>query len=104
MKGQLDEKYRKISGELNPVLETSTSGPDGFLIKRSTDAGRIIQQLQETYIDRTTLFESALLPDLIHMSLNRAFRTRHRLQELVLYDFLSRYYESVRARGKKREG
>lgn len=100
MKGQLDEKYRKISGELNPVLETGTAEPDGFLVKRSTDAGRIIQQLQETFIDRATLFESTLLPDLIHMSLNRAFRTRHRLQELVLYDFLSRYYESVRARAK----
>lgn len=103
MKGQLDDKYRKISGELNSVLESGTAEPDVFTIKRSADAGRIIQQMQETFIDRDTLFESTLLPDLIHLSLNRAFRTRHRLQELVLYDFLSRYYESVKARKKKRD-
>jgi hypothetical protein len=86
--------------EFNPVIETSTKGPDVFLVKRSADVGGIIQYLQETFIDRAALFESTLLPDLIHMSLNRAFRTRHRLQELVVYDFMSRYYESGKARAK----
>ncbi|TSA38638.1 MAG: hypothetical protein D4R64_02340 [Porphyromonadaceae bacterium] len=103
MKSQLDDKYRKISAELNLVMETVTAVPDVFIVNRSAGALRIIQKLQETFSDRSTLLESYLLPDLIHMSLNRAFRTRHRLQELVLYDFLSRYYESAKARGKKHE-
>ena len=100
MKGQLDEKYRKLSGELDPLLGSSAALPDDFLVKRSADAGGIIEHLRGTFTDHAACIESELLPDLIHMSLNRAFRTRHRLQELVVYDFLSRYYESVKARGK----
>lgn len=105
MKGQLDDKYRKISGEVESVLDSGRSGPGSFLFRRSADGQSIIQQLHETFSDPAALIESDLLPDLIHMSLNRAFRSRHRLQELVLYDFLGRYYESVRAKAKnvKRE-
>ena len=33
----------------------------------------------------------------IHMMNNRLFRSRQRLHELVLYDFLFRYYKSKRA-------
>lgn len=100
MKGQLDEKYRKMAGDLNPLLEGRSSGKDVFLTRRSADSRGIILQLQKTFSDRSALFESGLLPDLIHMSLNRGFRTRHRLQEMVVYDFLSRHYESQKARVK----
>ena len=100
MKGQLDDKYRKISGELESVLDTGASGLDVFLAKRSADAQSLVHQLRGTFSDPVALIESDLLPDLLHMSLNRAFRTRHRMQELVVYDFLGRYYESAKARGK----
>lgn len=36
----------------------------------------------------------SLLPSLIHMSMNRWFRTKNRLHEMVIYEFLSRYYIS----------
>ena len=36
----------------------------------------------------------ALLISMIHMSMNRWFRTKNRLHELVLYEFLTRYYTS----------
>jgi hypothetical protein len=103
MRGQLDDKYRKMTGELNLALETVTGRLEAGLEHRTADSCLIFQQLKNTFSDRAALFESELLPDLIHMSLNRAFRTRHRMQELVVYDFLSRYYESVRARTKSRE-
>jgi thiopeptide-type bacteriocin biosynthesis protein len=100
MRGQLDDKYRKMSGELDQLIDTDVAGTDYYLVQRSADAGKIIRQLQESFSDQAALFESNLVPDLIHMSLNRAFRTRHRLQEMVLYDFQSRYYESGRAKAK----
>ena len=38
---------------------------------------------------------------IIHMLNNRIFSTQNRLQELVIYDFLSRYYKSKLARDNK---
>ena len=35
-----------------------------------------------------------LLTSIIHMSMNRWFRTKNRLHEMVIYEFLSRYYTS----------
>ena len=40
----------------------------------------------------------ALLISMIHMSMNRWFRTKNRLHELVLYEFLTRYYTSETAK------
>jgi hypothetical protein len=39
-----------------------------------------------------------LITSYIHMMMNRSFRSRQRIHELVLYDFLYRYYKSVIAR------
>jgi hypothetical protein len=36
----------------------------------------------------------------LHMHANRVLRSAHRAQELVLYDFLTRYYESQAARAQ----
>lgn len=41
-----------------------------------------------------------LLTSIIHMSMNRWFRTKNRLHELVIYDFLSRYYTGKIAKEK----
>ena len=38
----------------------------------------------------------------IHMSLNRIFRSENRLHELIIYDFMTRYYKSKIAQNKYR--
>jgi thiopeptide-type bacteriocin biosynthesis protein len=100
MKSQLDAKYRMSVKELAAALD-----PPGIIPMDSGDSliqsETIIQRISETFTTREELETSGLLPDLIHMSLNRAFRTRHRLQELVVNDFMYRYYASAMARGKK---
>jgi hypothetical protein len=42
-----------------------------------------------------------LVPSLIHMHANRLLRSAQRAQELVLYDFLYRIYESELVRARK---
>ena len=42
-----------------------------------------------------------LLMSLIHMTMNRWFRTKNRLHEMVIYEFLSRYYTSEIAKNNK---
>ena len=44
-----------------------------------------------------------LMTSMIHMSMNRWFRTKNRLHELVLYEFLSRYYTSETAKINNRK-
>lgn len=98
MKSQLNGMYRKLSVEFNPHINIASSAPDRFLAERSSSSAKMFLEMKESFADRAELFGSDLLPDLIHMSLNRAFRTRHRIQELLVYDFLSRFYRSVKAR------
>ena len=42
----------------------------------------------------------SLLTSLIHITMNRWFRAQNRLYEMVIYEFLSRYYASEMARDK----
>ncbi len=41
-----------------------------------------------------------LMSSFIHMSMNRLFRAKNRVHELVCYDYLYRYYKSAIARSQ----
>ena len=43
-----------------------------------------------------------LVPSYLHMNINRIFRSAQNAQEIVIYSFLERYYESRLLRGKRR--
>lgn len=100
MKGQLDAKYRILSGEIARLLDNHADKSGTGLSGRSIRLSVVVNEIRDSYENLELLYASDLLPDLIHMSLNRAFRTRHRMQELVIYDFLGRYYDSANARRK----
>lgn len=46
------------------------------------------------------LSTDSLLSSYIHMMLNRLFRSKNRIHELVIYDFMYQYYKSEIAREK----
>lgn len=101
-KKQLDDKYRNNQklirgmftdpgialGEYLPVLQQRMDDLQPFIaeIGKEPDLNKPIDDL---------------LPGLLHMSMNRLFRSRNRLYEMVIYDFLSRYYISVGAQKKR---
>ncbi len=101
MKGQLDGKYRKLSGDIVQTLDRKVDLSGSGLTDRSASLRDVVSEILDSFESPELFFTSDLLPDLIHMSLNRAFRTRHRMQELVVYDFLGRYYDSLKARSIK---
>jgi len=45
-----------------------------------------------------TVSQKELMTSMIHMTMNRWFRSKNRLHELVIYEFLSRHYASELAR------
>jgi thiopeptide-type bacteriocin biosynthesis protein len=108
---QLGTKFRKERPELEWLLKTTvdeaaeTPLHAGFvaLAERSAKSAPFAAELQA--LGR----ESRLAPplasiagSLLHMHANRLLRSDQRAQELVLYDFLARLYDSEVARGKKK--
>ena len=51
-------------------------------------------------IDSCGLSIDSLLASYIHMMMNRLFKSKNRLHELVLYEFLYRYYKGEQAKEK----
>ena len=58
-------------------------------------AQQIIPLIKQGSIDKDSYVRS-----ICHMTMNRLFRSKNRLYEMVIYDFLFRYYQSVLAKLK----
>ena len=93
LKRQLDTKYRQARSAITRALEAAG------LVALPTALTGITQQLLA--LEQAGQLEvplDALLSSYIHMLLNRLIPAEVRLHELVLYDFLFRYYQSQKAR------
>lgn len=103
LKQQLDAKYRTK----RKIIEAFLRSENAFEYKEIT---QVIKQKEQdsnnAVVDILSLLTSgklnvpinSLLSSHIHMSMNRLFRSKMRLHEMVLYDFLYRYYDSQKAR------
>ena len=108
LSGLLNDKYRVNTQLLRSFLNTENDEENE--IKEATkifmlrsiqirQAAKKIKNLQLT--DSTTFSFDDLLPGYIHMFLNRMFLSEQRKYELVIYHFLSKYYDSQIAIKKK---
>ena len=104
--------FRKVSRSLEPLLvsapdrdEESPLSPGLAVLRRRSD--RLAPLIRELKAREEAGLLSQTLPQLaasyVHMHANRLLRTAHRRQELVLYDFLARLYESraIRTKGPR---
>jgi thiopeptide-type bacteriocin biosynthesis protein len=66
------------------------------------DRSRVIASLA-LRLDREPPFEDGIIASLLHLHLNRVFRTRKREQERVLYDLLARRERSRRAKQRPQQ-
>ena len=107
-KKQLSEKFRKERQTLEKILsnpEEVTEFPASAHAALTRFAGQIkqvrahLEEKQQT--GRLTRSISELSGSYIHMHLNRMFRSTPNAQEMVLYDFLTRTYDSILARKGK---
>jgi thiopeptide-type bacteriocin biosynthesis protein len=106
-KHQLGSKFRKERKNLE-ALFGATSGTDARLAaglevlqRRSERLAPVMAELQTcARTGRLSVPLVDLAPSYLHMHVNRLLRSAHRAQELVLYDFLARLYESQAARAR----
>jgi thiopeptide-type bacteriocin biosynthesis protein len=102
---QLGNKFRENRRELERIVAGHTNGDDtmsaglALLARRSELMAPIVEELTSlASAGRLTVEPSFVAASLVHMFVNRLLRSQHRRQELVLYDFLDRIYESRVAR------
>ena len=97
---QLNDKYREemrtISSILDPLQDTA-NGIEEATALLTARSRKIKQRLENVSISN----RDDLLGSYIHMFLNRILLSNQRKHELVIYHFLSRYYESLTAITKK---
>jgi len=107
LRKQLEKKFRSNRALLTDLLSVKEKNDDinkqlnKIILLRSNGIKKTVEQiisLRET--NRLNLNYYDLLGSYLHMTVNRLFRINQRLHELVLYDFLKRYYTSEIARKK----
>lgn len=109
LKKQLDKKYRTKSKE---ILEFMYLDSNEMTHQAYSD---ILFLLSNNYENKKTIAKNILkierdnnleveknqiISSYIHMSMNRLFKSKNRLNEMVCYDFLYRYYRSENAKSR----
>lgn len=97
----IDNNYRKFKAEMRDFLSKGNRSsnhevPIHLFTKRSKRIKSNIQNILAIHKDSATIKE--LLKSYIHMFLNRLLTNNHRYQEMIIYDFLCRYYTSQMAK------
>jgi thiopeptide-type bacteriocin biosynthesis protein len=102
---QLGEKFRQERKHLEMLLDPACDAESALqpglacLHQRSAQLAPVVEALRAVeQAGRLALPLAVLAPSYIHMHANRLLRSAQRAQELVLYDFLDRLYESRLAR------
>ncbi|MFN8492831.1 MAG: lantibiotic dehydratase [Caldilineaceae bacterium] len=106
--GQLAEKFRKERKTLETLLDPAQAAMSDLapglqlLHQRSAQLAPVVAELQtRAQAGQLTAPLPDLAPSYLHMHVNRLLRASQRAQELVLYDFLVRLYESRLARARQ---
>lgn len=97
---QLNDKYREEMRNVSGILDPTKDGDHGIeaaVACFQTRSAGIRAQLKGAHLSNS----DDLLCSYIHMFLNRILLSNQRKHELVIYHFLSRYYESMLAISKK---
>jgi len=108
IKKQLNDNYRELRKDIEDLMREDSGYEythvfNNLLDFKSNMTRSLISELNNPdsanslRVDRTGYISS-----LSHMMLNRLFRSNQRPQEMVLYNYLWKYYDSVQARMKAR--
>lgn len=97
---QLNSKYRENRKIIESVLDEKIEEKSFISLfpvvrKRSKELKPIVNVIkQKITLYGITDLENSFIGSYIHMTLNRLFKSKNRQYELLLYDFMYRYYNS----------
>lgn len=93
---QLNTIYRQHRKTICDILENKIE--DENYLKACTIIKKTNQQEKEVL--RQIYTQNMNISSMLHMMMNRLFASQNRLHELLIYNFLNRYYKSVLAQQK----
>jgi hypothetical protein len=94
----MDLKYRRIKNDLKFYIEKRSAPDNGEnVFSKLTEALAIISSKSSTWNASRRLI---LLADLIHMQVNRMFKTMQRQHEALICHCLFKYFREYNARQK----
>ena len=94
---QISLKFRSLREEIVNIIEKQELREFVGLEESFQENERICQKLLEYCVQGKTPSKYDLAMSFIHMHLNRLFHSYQRKQELVIYNFLLKYYNSRQA-------
>lgn len=103
LKLQLDQRFRSNRSVIEQILDNSLNEIHEYaslfecIYVKSVNTKSFIEQIKTLKSDQELM---KYLSDTIHMTVNRTISDNQRTQELVLYDFLFRYYQAETAKNK----
>lgn len=107
LKDQMEKKFRNDRAVINELMDRGKDQVSEmlplfqFLAQKSTAVKPIAEQiLTLNKNNRLGMPLNDLMASYSHMMVNRLFKSKQRTHEMVLYDFLHRYYKSEIARQK----
>ena len=91
LNNQLDKKYRKFIDKYLEFLESDDYAPfRDFILDNINDSKEILQHIKHHSNSLQSFFSSVF-----HMHINRMFISNQRLFEMIIYDYLFRYYKTL---------
>ena len=107
LKKQLDEKYRKERNNIEAFMAFTTENELDYepILILLNSKKKVMFPVTRQILDIHAKGElqlplNNLMGSYIHMLMNRLFKSKNRLNEMVCYDFLHRYLKSYYARKK----
>lgn len=102
---QFNSKFRDKKSIIESVLNNEVRDENfhrllKYVTKRTKNLEPTVKQLQMKLAKHKDSQLGNLLQSYIHMMLNRLFMSKNRVHELVLYDFMRRYYTSEISKSK----
>ncbi|WP_075341801.1 thiopeptide-type bacteriocin biosynthesis protein [Tenacibaculum agarivorans] len=102
---QLDKKFRRLEPKVSSILNFSKNDFNLPALKsidgRNVNYRPIIDEFVMMNMNKElSVHMDELITSFIHMTINRSFRSKQRLHEMLIYDVLYRYYKSKIARNE----
>ena len=94
---QLSEKFRNNRKKIATILEADTSQAYDWIEDVKNYVDQIVfftEKVKHKKEEKTSSRKNTLLSSIIHMHINRMFRTKQRINECVIYYLLLSYYKA----------
>lgn len=97
LNSQLDKKYRQFKSKFGTFLHSDEySDERNAIISHILEYAPILQKILKHYENQTLEMSlQSFFQSIFHMNINRLFVSNQRLFEMVIYDYLLRYYKSL---------